>query len=177
MTDYSFRLATARDLPVLTKVYNAAVVAGGSSADTAPVDHEARLRWLEAHRDPYAVFIVEAREPGSPSRDIGFAALSVYYDRPGYDGVCDLAYYLAPEWRSRGAGRATLRMLLNECRDRGMRMAVAIIFADNDASTALVRRFGFTRFGLMPKAAYDAKGILHDMSYWYVALGDAPIRK
>ena len=39
-------------------------------------------------------------------RIIGFSALSVFYDRAGYDGVTDLAYYIAPEWQGRGAGKA-----------------------------------------------------------------------
>ncbi|MEE1296851.1 MAG: N-acetyltransferase family protein [Bifidobacterium sp.] len=177
MIDYSYRLASELDLPILTDVYNYSVVEGGASADTAPVDVEARRRWLESHQYPYAVFIVEAREGDGAPTPIGFAALSVYYDRPGYDGVADLAYYLDPAWRGKGAGSATLRFLLDECQDRGMRKAVAIIFADNAASNALVQRAGFTRFGLMAKAAYDAKGVLHDMAYWDYDLADAPARK
>ncbi len=84
-------------------------------------------------------------------RIIGFSALSVFYDRAGYDGVTDLAYYIAPEWQGRGAGTFTLAKLLDECRNRHMRKACGIIFADNRGSIALMKHFGFTQFGLMPK--------------------------
>jgi phosphinothricin acetyltransferase len=103
-------------------------------------------------------------------RIIGFSALSVFYDRAGYDGVTDLAYYIAPEWQGRGAGTFTLAKLLDECRNRHMRKACGIIFADNRGSIALMKHFGFTQFGLMPQAATDSTGTMRDMSYWHLDL-------
>ncbi len=104
------------------------------------------------------------------AEEVGFGAISVFYDRPGYDGVCDLAYYVTARWQRRGVGRFALRTLLNECRARAMRKACAIIFSDNTASNALVESFGFEPFGEMPEAAYDSRGVLHDMSYWCLDL-------
>lgn len=71
---------------------------------------------------------------------------------------------------AQGVGRFALRALLNECRARAMRKACAIIFSDNTASNALVESFGFEPFGEMPEAAYDSRGVLHDMSYWCLDL-------
>ncbi|MUH58986.1 GNAT family N-acetyltransferase [Bifidobacterium canis] len=170
MEDLSYRLATAQDVAVITNIYNKAVMRGGSTADTAPVTYESRAQWLAGHTDPYAVFILEHTDDTGAMTPVGFSALSVFYDRPGYDGVCDLAYYLDPDWQGRGIGTFALRTLLEECRARSMRKACAIIFAENTASNALVRKAGFQKFGEMPEAAYDAKGILHDMSYWYIDL-------
>ena len=60
--------------------------------------------------------------------------------------------------------------LLREARACHMRKACGIIFADNAGSIALMRRFGFTQFGLMPAAATDSTGTMRDMSYWYLDL-------
>ena len=98
------------------------------------------------------------------------SALSVFYDRAGYDGVTDLAYYIDPQWQGRGVGTYTLTKLVEECRKRNMRKACGIIFADNAGSIALMKRFGFTQFGLMPTAATDSTGTMRDMSYWYLDL-------
>ncbi|EFA23495.1 GNAT family N-acetyltransferase [Bifidobacterium gallicum] len=164
---YQARVATAHDAQIVAAIYNAAVVEGGASADTAAVSVASRREWIEAHTDPYAVFIIEAvDEQGVPSIPVAFCALSNYYPRPGYDGVTDLAYYVAPEWRRRGVGQFALRTLLDEARNRGMRKAVCIIFADNTASIALCTSFGFTRFGLMAQAATDALGVMRDMAYY-----------
>lgn len=69
-----------------------------------------------------------------------------------------------------GVGTYTLTKLLEECRKRNMRKACGIIFADNAGSIALMKRFGFTQFGLMPTAATDSTGTMRDMSYWYLDL-------
>lgn len=167
MTTFSYRIATDNDLPLLTDVYNASVMQGGASADTEAVSLEARRAWLHGHVDPYAVFIIEADVDGV-SQDIGFAALSRFHARPGYNGICTVAYYLTPQWQGKGAGKAIMQFLLDECAARGMRKAIGMIFADNVRSIALVNRFNFTQFGLLPQAALDARGIMHDMSYWYL---------
>ena len=170
MQQFRYRLATVDDVAVITDIYNEAVMAGGSTADTVPVTYEARRRWIESHVDPYAVFVFETIAGDGEAEEVGFGAISVFYDRPGYDGVCDLAYYVTARWQRRGVGRFALRTLLNECRARAMRKACAIIFSDNTASNALVESFGFEPFGEMPEAAYDSRGVLHDMSYWCLDL-------
>ena len=169
MIEYSYRIATQDDIQAITDIYNAAVIRG-SSADITPRTYEQRKAWVESHHDPYAVFVTETVDDDGERRIIGFSALSVFYDRAGYDGVTDLAYYIDPQWQGRGVGTYTLTKLLEECRKRNMRKACGIIFADNAGSIALMKRFGFTQFGLMPTAATDSTGTMRDMSYWYLDL-------
>ena len=77
------------------------------------------------------MFVTEADGDDGNREVVGFSALSVFYDRAGYDGVTDLAYYIAPGWRGRGVGTFTLSSLLDEARQRHMRKACGIIFADS----------------------------------------------
>lgn len=167
MTDH-IRIATVKDIPAITRIYNEAIEEGTSTADLTPQTPEQRQAWLTSHETPYAVFVAE-----EPAHDevaiVGFGALSVFYDRPGYDGVADLAYYLASSARGRGLGGRLLDHLIHEARDRGMRKLIAVIFADNDASTGLAASRGFTRFGLLPDAARSTRG-MHAMSYWSLDL-------
>ena len=123
------------------------------------------------------MFVTETADDDGERQIIGFSALSVFYDRAGYDGVTDLAYYIDPQWQGRGVGTYTLTKLLEECRKRNMRKACGIIFADNAGSIALMKRFGFTQFGLMPTAATDSTGTMRDMSYWYLEIGRASCRE
>ena len=167
--DYLFRQAdpsNAADIQAITDIYNAAVIAGGSSADLTARTLEQRRAWVASHHFPYGVFVIETPDGAI----VGFAALSVFYDRAGYDGVADLAYYVAPQWQGKAVGTFALAALLDEARARRMRKVCAIIFADNVRSIALMRRFGFARFGLMPRAATDSTGTLRDMSYWCLDL-------
>jgi phosphinothricin acetyltransferase len=162
---YTFRPAVESDLQAITDIYNDAIIAGGSSADLSARTLGQRREWVASHRPPYGVFVME-----SGGEVMGFGALSVFYDRAGYEGVTDLAYYIAAQWQGKGAGTFMLEHLLDEARNRHMRKACGIIFADNAGSIALMRRFGFARFGLMPDAATDSTGTMRDMSYWYLDL-------
>lgn len=107
---YTFHPAVESDIQAITDIYNAAVVAGGATADLTPRTLDQRRAWVESHTPPYGVFVVES-EDGSI---IGFSALSVFYDRAGYDGVTDLAYYIDPAWQGRGVGTFMLDRLLTE---------------------------------------------------------------
>ena len=156
MIEYSYRVATQDDIQAITDIYNAAVIRGGASADITPRAYEQRKAWVESHHDPYAVFVTETVDDDGTRQIIGFSALSVFYDRAGYDGVTDLAYYIDPQWQGRGVGTYTLTKLLEECRKRNMRKACGIIFADNAGSIALMKRFGFTQFGLCLLYTSDA---------------------
>ena len=129
---------------------------------------------VESHHDPYAVFVttVPATDAATGRRRTDHRLLrAVRVLRPRrLRRVTDLAYYIAPEWQGRGAGTFTLAKLLDECRNRHMRKACGIIFADNRGSIALMKHFGFTQFGLMPQAATDSTGTMRDMSYWHLDL-------
>ena len=84
--EYAYRQAAESDIQALTDIYNAAVVAGGSSADIAPRTIEQRRAWLDSHKAPYAVFVTEAVRGDGTRQVVGFSALSVFYDRAGYNG-------------------------------------------------------------------------------------------
>ena len=116
---YTFRPAVESDVQAIADIYNASVMAGGATADLTPRTFDQRRAWVESHTPPYGVFVVES-EDGSI---IGFGALSVFYDRAGYDGVTDLAYYIDPAWQGRGVGTFMLDRLLTEALARHMRKA------------------------------------------------------
>ena len=118
---YTFRPAVESDVQAIADIYNAAVMAGGATADLTPRTFDQRRAWVESHTPPYGVFVVES-EDGSI---IGFGALSVFYDRAGYDGVTDLAYYIDPAWQGRGVGTFMLDRLLTEALARHMRRPAA----------------------------------------------------
>lgn len=111
---YTFRPAVESDIQAITDIYNASVMAGGATADLTPRTLDQRRAWVESHTPPYGVFVVESEDCSI----IGFGALSVFYDRAGYDGVTDLAYYIDPAWQGRGVGTFMLDRLLTEARAR-----------------------------------------------------------
>ncbi|OJS84008.1 GNAT family acetyltransferase [Bifidobacterium longum subsp. longum] len=53
---YTFRPAVESDIQAITDIYNAAVVAGGATADLTPRTLDQRRAWVESHTPPYGVF-------------------------------------------------------------------------------------------------------------------------
>ncbi|WEV73005.1 GNAT family N-acetyltransferase [Bifidobacterium sp. ESL0790] len=152
------------DIQAITDIYNEAVVTFTSTADLKPQTPEQRRAWVESHspREEYPVVVI-TDESG---KVVGFGSLSRYNYREGYDGVLELSYYIAGSVRRQGYGSAMVEWLVSRARQLGAHMAVALIFAINDGSNALMRKYGFTRFGLLPQASWDGKGYL-DVNYWY----------
>lgn len=171
MSDYAIRPAADSDLAAITAIYNESVVCGGATADLEPVTLEQRRAWVEGHRprDRYPVVVIETEVDGV-RRVVGFGSLSKFHPRPGYDGIAELSYYIAGAHQKQGLGTAMAGWLLDAAIRRGFTHVTAIIYADNAGSIALMRHFGFTRFGLLPDAVAATDGELHGMSYWYRAL-------
>ena len=176
MLNHVIRSAIASDITAITDIYNEAVIRGGASADLKPVTFEARRAWVESHqpRDQYPVVVIDVvDEQSGETVTAGFGSLSKFHQRAGYDGVTELSYYIAGAYQGQGLGTAMVDWLLNAAIERGFRHAATIIYADNAGSTALMRRFGFTQFGLLPAAVTTAgDDRLHDMSYWHKKLND-----
>ena len=177
---YTFRPAVESDVQAIADIYNA-----GSRWPAAARPPTLTPRTFDATHapgwnrttPPYAAFVTTvpatdaATEGGE--RIIGFGALSVFYDRAGYDGVTDLAYYTSPPaWQGRGAGTFTLARLL----DRGAGTATCARPAASSSPTtrgsiALMHRFGFTQFGLMPASRHR----LHRHHAGHVLLASGPV--
>ncbi|MCH9275492.1 GNAT family N-acetyltransferase [Bifidobacterium amazonense] len=170
MLHHVIRPAEDRDLTAITDIYNEAVIRGGASADLEPVSLDARRAWVDSHepRAKYPVVVIDVIDETTGERTTaGFGSLSKFHTRAGYDGVTELSYYIAGRYHGRGLGTAMVRWLLDAAVERGFRHAAAIIYADNAGSVALMRKFGFTRFGLLPAAVTTAgSDEPHDMSYW-----------
>ncbi|WP_163229278.1 GNAT family N-acetyltransferase [Bifidobacterium aerophilum] len=174
MLNYEIRPAEERDVRAITDIYNEAVIRGGSSADLEPVSLDARRAWVDSHqpRATYPVVVIDVTDPATGERETaGFGSLSKFHQRAGYDGITELSYYIARRFHRQGLGTEMVRWLLDAAVERGFRHATTIIYADNAGSVALMRAFGFTRFGLLPAAVATAgDDTLHDMSYWVKTL-------
>lgn len=160
---YEVRDARVGDMHSITSIYNQAIRQGDATSDVDERTFDQRIDWMGSHqpRSQYPVVVITCN-----GAVIGFGSLSRYRPRAGYDGVVELSYYIGQYWRGRGAGTVLVRWLLDAARSRGYRMAVSVVFTRNEGSTALMRKFGFTRFGVLPGGVVN-DGVALDVAYWY----------
>ena len=136
------RPATQVDLPVITEIYNEAILSTPSTFDTEPKSLDDRRAWFALHGGLYPVLVAD-----QDGLILGWASLSRLSNRPGWRySVEDSVYVRAPH-RGKGVGKALLERLVAEARRLGHHALIARIVSCNQSSVRLHERFGFQTVG------------------------------
>ena len=144
------RLAEPKDLPVISDIYNHAVLNTTASYDYEPRNMDHRVAWFEMHqKQDLPVFVAE-----NLSGVVGWSSLSKYHDRMGYRFTVEDSVYIAEAHRGKGIGKALLAPLIQGARERKLRAIIGAIDADNKASIRLHAGFGFEIVGHFKKVGY-----------------------
>lgn len=144
-----FRDASERDLPAIVAIYNSTIAGRRVTADLEPVSVESRLAWFHAH-DPQRRPLWVAEEDGVI---IGWLSFSDFYGRPAYGASVEVSIYLAEAARGKGLGKIFLERAIARAPDYGVKTLLGFIFGHNEPSLKLFERFGFERWGSLPRVA------------------------
>jgi phosphinothricin acetyltransferase len=154
----NFRDAVEADLPAIVAIYNATIPGRGVTADLEPVSVESRMGWFRAH-DTHRRPLWVAEDDGDV---VGWLSFSDFYGRPAYSSSVEVSIYLAEAARGRGLGRTFLQRAIDQAPVYGVRTMLGFIFGHNVASLALFERFGFARWGELPRVA-SLDGVERDL--------------
>ncbi len=168
LTSCRIRDATPADAPALLRIYRPFVVETAVSFETEPpsvAEFEERIAkalrqwaWLVAEDD---------RGP------MGYAYATSHRPRAAYRWSAETSAYIDSAHRGQGLGKKLYRELIPSLRAKGYCSAYAGIALPNQASVALHRSVGFTPVGVFERAGWKF-GRWHDVSWWQLALRDAP---
>lgn len=153
-----FRDAVEADLPAIVAIYNSTIAGRGVTADLEPVSVESRLGWFKVHdaaRRP--LWVAEA-----DGEVIGWLSFSDFYGRPAYGSSVEVSIYLAEAARGRGLGRTFLEKAIASGPAYGVKTLLGFIFGHNEPSLRLFERFGFARWGTLPRVA-SLDGVERDL--------------
>lgn len=143
------RLATRSDLPRIVEIYNSTIPSRMVTADTEPVSVESRARWFEEHTPQHRpLWVIEDAD-----RIAAWLSFSAFYGRPAYAKTAELSVYVHPAFRKRGLGSYLLREAIGHAPGLKVDTLLGFIFGHNQPSLALFERFGFARWGELPKVA------------------------
>lgn len=162
---WRIRHARSSDLKDIVAIYNSTVASRQVTADLEPVTVESREGWFAAHKtDKHPIWVMEGAD-----ELVGWASLSEFYGRKAYACTAEFSVYVAASCRGAGVGRRLLRHVLEQCPALGIDHVLGFVFAHNEPSLALLRKFGFTQWGYYPGVA-ELDGVRRDLITMGLAL-------
>ena len=166
MSAVAIRIATYRDLPELTEIYNHYVIHTTITFDLEPFTVDGRQAWFDAHLTDARHRLFAAEEGG---RVVGYASTSRFRQKAAYDTTVEASVYCSPTAVGKGIGRALYQTLFASIAGEDINRIVAGVTLPNEMSIALHRRFGFT-----PVGTFSANGRKFGR-YWDVAWFERPL--
>ncbi len=148
--DLLVRDANESDLPAIVDIYNQAIPAGWSTADTRPVTVEERVDWFRKF-DPARRPIWVAEMDG---KVVAWISLSSFYaGRPAYDATAEVSMYIATDYHRRGIGKSLKQRLIDRCPKLGITTLISMHFDHNEATRRINTSLGFEQVGHLPEIA------------------------
>lgn len=142
----TIRPARPADISAITMIYNQAVEEKIATCDLSDVAPEDRREWLERYTAPYGVWVAEDSMAVQ-----GWYVLESYSVKRCFAKTATVSTYVRRGARDRGVGRALVAHTLAVARERGLHALVVRVWANNQPSIALWKRFGFQQVGHMPE--------------------------
>ena len=152
------RNAEAKDLTVIVEIYNASIPSRIATGDLELISMESRIPWYQEHSpDSHPILVVEL-----DNKVVGWLSFQSFYGRQAYKATLEVSIYVAPEYQGRGIGKKLLSEAIYHSSKLGIKTLLGFIFAHNIPSLSLFNKFGFQRWGYLPKVA-DLDGIKVDL--------------
>jgi len=146
----SFRNSTEKDWKRIIEIYNQAVDEVGKTADMEFQTVEGREHWLKQHlNSKYPILLAEL-----DNEIIGWCSLSPH--RPGrkaLEKTAEISYYLDKKYRKMGIGTLLINSAIETAQSLGIKNLFAILLDINQGSVIILEKFGFKRWGHLPKVA------------------------
>ncbi len=143
------RHGTENDLPLIVAIYNASIPNRMATADLEPVSVMSRVNWFKKRsRDRHPLWVIEIE-----GIVVGWLSFQPFYGRPAYRATAEVSIYIASRYQRQGLGKRLLAQAVNQSAELGLNTLIGFIFAHNEASLKLFEKFGFERWGHLPRIA------------------------
>ena len=146
----NIRIAKIDDLEAIVEIYNQSIDAGQKTADTTPVSTNDRKQWFDDHPpDKYPILVAEENESV-----VGYLTISAY--RPGRLALrhtAEVSFFIHIDYHRQGIGSKLLQVAIDMCSSLQIKTLFAILIDNNRGSIMFLEKFGFERWGHLPRVA------------------------
>ncbi|MDP6414937.1 MAG: N-acetyltransferase family protein [Gammaproteobacteria bacterium] len=144
------RIACADDLESIVRIYNQSIAAGQKTADTTPVTIAGRQEWFANHApEKHPILVAEEKES-----IVGYLTISEY--RPGRTALshtAEVSFYIHFDHHRHGIASRLLQYAIDMCPSLQIKTLFAILIDSNQGSIRFLEKFGFEKWGHMPRVA------------------------
>ena len=147
------RLAMENDLPQMLDIYNEIIANTTAVFQYDPHTLEMRKEWFEKKKEEgYPVFVAE-----EDNIIAGFSTIGQFRNWQAYKYSVENSVYVQAGYRGRGISKLLMQPLIDSAKNMGMHTIIAGIVADNEASLALHKKFGFVEVAHFKEVGYKFK--------------------
>jgi len=136
--DFVIEPMTAGDWEQVRAIYEEGIRSGNATFETSAPSWE---QWDQAHL-PFCRLV--ARRAGAV---LGWAAVTPISARKAYAGVAEISLYVSEKAQGKGVGTALQEELTRQSEAHGIWTLQGVVFAENTASLALLKKCGFREVG------------------------------
>jgi L-amino acid N-acyltransferase YncA len=151
------RDALEADLDGVVEIYNASIPGRLATADTEAVSVESRRSWFrERDFSRHPVWVLERHDLDQGrdhSRILGWLSFNKFYGRPAYAATAEVSIYVDPAFQRGGIATHLMQAAVGRAAGLGITTFLGFVFAHNQRSVALCRKFGFEQWGHLPGVA------------------------
>jgi phosphinothricin acetyltransferase len=149
LPDRRIRDASEADLETIVAIYNASIPGRLATADTEAVSVDSRRAWFR-DRDPRRHPIWVSERDGQV---VAWLSFGKFYGRPAYAATAELSLYVDPGAQRGGIATELVDAAFARAESLGLKTFLGFVFAHNERSVALCRKFGFEQWGHLPRVA------------------------
>jgi phosphinothricin acetyltransferase len=157
----NIRIAELKDLKAIVEIYNQAIAAGEKTADITPVTLDGRKNWFRDHDpDKYPILVAEEESV------VGYLTISAY--RPGRMALrhtAEVSFFVHFDHHRKGIASRLLQYAIDMCPSLQIKTLFAILVDSNQNSIRLLEKYGFNKWGYMPRVV-EFEGIEYGHLYY-----------
>ena len=135
----TIRNATDNDIQAMLEIYNEIIINSTAIFQYEAQSIEMRKAWFAEKKEKnYPVLVAE-----EDNLIVGFSTFGQFRNWPAYQYSVENSVYVKAGCRKRGIGKLLLQPLIDAAKEMQLHTIIAGIVADNEASIALHKQFGF----------------------------------
>jgi phosphinothricin acetyltransferase len=146
----NIRDAKIKDIEYINTIHNQAIYEKFKVAYLEPWTKEETLEWFNEHNiKEYPIYVAEIDDIVT-----GYVYIDPYRpERVALKQTAEISYFIDKDYRRKGIGGKLIEYMESKCLELGIKTLFAIIIDNNEASIKLIEKYGYTKWGHLPKIA------------------------